>query len=163
MSKIKFVFIGSLAAAALAAAPPASAQMRNGTLTCNLSGGLGIGIGSSRDANCLYTPARGRPQAYGGTVNNIGLDVGASASGQVSFAVVGDGPIAGTYSGPGLGLALGGGSLGGTALTNGGVMLQPLTGSLRSGIGISAGIGSINLQAIPTVYQSGRRQAVPRG
>jgi hypothetical protein len=162
MNKFRLAFTCGLAAGAacLAMATPASAQMRMGTLTCNISGGVGIVVGSSRDVSCLYRPMHGRQQAYGGTVDNVGLDVGASMPGQIHFGVMGAAPmtnLGGNYSGPGLGVTLGG-TVGGNVLSNpNGVMLQPLD-NMRNGIGVSAGIGSINLQPIQTIYQSGRRR-----
>ena len=114
--------------------------------TCDISGGLGIVIGSRRDISCLYTPVRGRQRAYGGTGGNVGLDVGASMAGQASFGVAGAGPASG------LGVTRGG------TVLSGPNVLEPLGGGLRNGIGMSAGIGSIGLQPIHTAYRSGRRQ-----
>ena len=47
-----------------------------GALECNVGGGMGYIIAGSRIANCLFTPVSGQPQAYRGTLRDLGLDIG---------------------------------------------------------------------------------------
>jgi len=47
-----------------------------GALTCNVAGGTGYLIAGSREANCLFTPEAGQPQAYKGTIRDLGIDIG---------------------------------------------------------------------------------------
>jgi len=79
---------GALAVAGLAVAGCVqdSAQQTNqnmrqsrvyiGALQCTVAGGQGYLIGGSRDANCLFTPETGQPQAYKGTIRDLGIDIG---------------------------------------------------------------------------------------
>lgn len=156
-------FVAALGLAAAAAVSPAAAQSP-GTLTCNVSGSLGIIIGSSKDVNCLFTPVRGPQQAYAGTLSDLGLDIGATLPGTLTFAVAGAGPrtnLSGTYSALGLGISLLGGSTGGSTLAgSNGVSLKPVGPGPGTGpIGVSFGIGTLALRATPTLYRSGRVRA----
>jgi len=80
-------FVGlALAGLAVAACVQDSAQQTNqnmrqskiyiGALDCTVAGGQGYLIGGSRDANCLFTPETGQPQAYRGTIRDLGIDIG---------------------------------------------------------------------------------------
>ena len=80
-------FVGlALAGLALAACVQDSAQQTNqnmrqskiyiGALDCTVAGGQGYLIGGSREANCLFTPETGQPQAYRGTIRDLGIDIG---------------------------------------------------------------------------------------
>jgi uncharacterized protein DUF992 len=84
----KNVLLGALALAGLAtagcvqdSAQQTNQSMRNskvyiGALQCTVAGGQGYLIGGSRDANCLFTPETGQPQAYRGTIRDLGIDIG---------------------------------------------------------------------------------------
>src|SRR6201989_3711536 len=59
-----------------------------GTLNCDVSGGIGLIIGSRREVNCLFTPSYpAPPEQYVGTITKVGLDIGATAAGQLVWAV----------------------------------------------------------------------------
>jgi uncharacterized protein DUF992 len=47
-----------------------------GALECNVAGGMGYLIAGARTAKCLFTPETGQPQAYIGTLRDIGIDIG---------------------------------------------------------------------------------------
>jgi Protein of unknown function (DUF992) len=47
-----------------------------GALECNVGGGMGYLIAGSRVANCVFTPEVGQPQAYKGTLRDLGIDIG---------------------------------------------------------------------------------------
>jgi Protein of unknown function (DUF992) len=84
----KNLSFGALALAGLAvegcvqdSAQQTNQSMRNskvyiGALQCTVAGGQGYLIGGSRDANCLFTPETGQPQAYRGTIRDLGIDIG---------------------------------------------------------------------------------------
>ena len=80
----------ALALAAVFAASAAEAQERVqvGTLSCDISAGIGFIIGSRRSVNCLFTPAGPAPQEfYQGAFSKFGLDIGVTAGGQMVWAV----------------------------------------------------------------------------
>ena len=88
------MFRKAIAAAALllafAALEPAAAQrVRTGMLNCDVSGGIGFIIGSQRSVICTFSPdGGGPPEVYTGTISRFGLDIGATAGGQMVWARV---------------------------------------------------------------------------
>jgi len=83
----RFAFVGlAVAGLAVAGCVEDSAQQTNqsmrqskiyiGALDCTVAGGSGYLIGGSREANCLFTPETGQPQAYKGTIRDLGIDIG---------------------------------------------------------------------------------------
>jgi Protein of unknown function (DUF992) len=137
----------------LTASKPGATPLQSGVLVCNVAPGIGLIIGSSRSLSCVFHPARGRPEYYAGTINRIGLDIGATGPGQFAWGVFTAGPLgrryalAGDYAGPGVGLALGAGGSANTLAGGYGnlISLHPLSGT-STGINLSAGIGALTLQ-----------------
>jgi len=74
---------GVLAAALIAAtASPAQERIQAGSLTCDVSAGLGLILGSHRQVYCTFTPAVPGPvEVYTGSITRIGLDIGATTGG----------------------------------------------------------------------------------
>ncbi|WOH62527.1 DUF992 domain-containing protein [Bradyrhizobium sp. BWC-3-1] len=137
---------------------PATAQegprTRVGTLTCNLSPGVGMIVAGQRQLSCTYTSAKGRTrEAYVGTVTNIGLDIGATSAGQLTWAVFAPttlrrAALAGTYAGATAGGTVGVG-VGANLLVGGSdrtVALQPISLQTQMGVNIAAGISTMELQ-----------------
>ena len=142
-------------ALALAMAP-ATAQDRTrvGTLTCNISPGVGLVVGGQRQLSCFYASARGRArEAYEGTVSTLGLDIGATSGGQLAWAVFAPttlrrAALAGTYTGATAGGTVGAGAsanvlVGGSDRT---VVLQPVSVQAQRGVNIAAGVSRIDLR-----------------
>jgi hypothetical protein len=80
-------------------------RARAGVLNCDVSAGIGFIIGSSRTVSCVFTPDIPGPQeGYYGNISKFGLDIGATAGGQMVWAVFTDttrgyGFLAGDYAG----------------------------------------------------------------
>src|SRR6185437_14697072 len=102
--------VGALAIAALALAigSPASAapeHVKSGILSCDISAGLGLIIGSNKQVTCMYNPSAGGPrEVYVGSISKFGLDIGATAGGRMEWAVYAPtnrrfGALAGHYTG----------------------------------------------------------------
>ena len=141
------------AALALALAMvPATAQeagrTRVGTLTCNISPGVGLIVAGQRQLSCIYTSARGRArEAYGGTVSTLGLDIGATSGGRLTWAVFAPttlrrAALAGTYAGVSAGGTVGAG-VGANVLVGGSdrtVALQPVSVQAQTGVNIAASL-----------------------
>ena len=75
----------SLAIAALALAMGGSAVAQQpvaaGTLTCDVSAGLGMIIGSRKSVACTFAPSYPGPvEFYNGTITKVGVDIGATAA-----------------------------------------------------------------------------------
>ncbi len=149
-----------IAAAAFAIiANPANAQQRRiqvGTLTCSLSAGVGLIVGSQRNVNCLLKGQPGEPEeAYTGTMTRVGLDIGVTTGGAIIWAVFSDtnrytGMLAGTYTGASAEVSVAAG-LGANVLVGGSsrtVALQPLSVQGQVGLDIAAGIGQLELHPV---------------
>ena len=130
-------------------------RIRSGVLNCDVSGGLGLIIGSQRSVNCLFTPDTPGPQeGYYGTITKFGLDIGATAGGSMVWAVYADtsrgyGFLAGDYAGAS-GEATVAVGLGANVLVGGSnrtVALQPL--SIQGQIGLNLALGVANLSIRP--------------
>jgi hypothetical protein len=149
----------AVALAALFATSAADAQERVqvGTLSCDISAGIGFIIGSRRSVNCLFTPAGPAPQEfYQGAFSKFGLDIGATAGGQMIWAVWsattrwGPGALAGEYVGASAEASLVAG-LGANVLIGGSnrtFALQPVSVQGQVGLNVAIGIGDLTLNPV---------------
>ncbi len=130
-------------------------RVKAGTLDCDVSGGIGMIIGSQKGVRCEFNPDMPGPREYyTGTISKFGLDIGATSAGRMLWAVFAPstrtpGVLAGTYTGAtaeataivGLGAnALVGGS-------NRTVALQPLSITGQTGLNLAAGVASLELRS----------------
>lgn len=145
-----------LTAMSSAAMSQRPAWEQSGTLNCDVSGGIGMILGSQRQVNCLYTPSWGAPpEQYVGTITKIGVDIGVTGPGQLVWAVHTSttrrrGVIAGSYAGATAEASAIVG-LGANVLVGGSdrsVALQPLSIQGQTGINVAAGIAEIQLQLV---------------
>jgi hypothetical protein len=129
---------------------------QSGTLNCDVSGGIGLIIGSQRQVNCLFTPSYAAPpEQYVGTITKVGLDLGVTGPGQLVWSVLQSttrrrGVLAGSYAGASAEVSAVVG-LGANVLVGGNdrsVALQPLSIQGQTGINIAAGVAEIALQFV---------------
>ena len=152
-----FLRILMLAAALLAVPSAISAKdgglgINSGILKCNVGGGRGFLFASSKDIKCLFQSTNKRIERYTGRVHKVGLDIGYTDGGTITWAVFAptinlrQGGLGGTYVGA-TAEATAGRGVGANILVGGtsAVSLQPLSISGQKGINIAAGIGSITL------------------
>lgn len=151
--------VAALAIVAAVALPaPTMAQAPNrtkvGTLTCDISGGIGLIITSHKDVACMFTPSQPGPrEVYTGSINKFGLDIGATAGGEMIWAVYAPstrkfGALAGHYGGAS-GEATVGAGLGANVLIGGSdrtVSLQPLSVQGQVGLNLAVGVAELNLR-----------------
>jgi hypothetical protein len=148
--------IAALAFLASLGAPQAQAQnrVRAGVLTCNVSGGIGLIVGSQKSTVCTFNSRRGRNERYVGVIRRFGLDVGVTGRGVLAWAVfsqgsVAPGSLAGSYVG-GAAEATVGAGLGANVLVGGSnrtVALQPVSVSGQTGLNFALGVGDLELRA----------------
>lgn len=155
-------FLGALCAAWLvcAAISPARADAFHvGRLLCFSSPRVGLLVGSTQSLRCVFYGRRSTRFLYEGRIRRIGLDVGATGGGVLSWAVlarnsrIGSGTLRGSYVGVSANVAFGPG-IGANALIGGSrrsVVLQPV--STERAIGINLAVGVTNL----TLGPRGRR------
>ena len=150
--------IAALAVAAAVALPvPASAQANRtkvGTLSCDISGGIGLIITSKKDLTCMFTPSQAGPrEVYVGSITKFGLDLGATAGGEMVWAVYAPttrkfGALAGDYGGATAEATVGAG-LGANVLVGGSdrtVALQPVSVQGQAGLNVAAGVAELRLR-----------------
>jgi hypothetical protein len=148
----------AIAAVALTIQTPADAQNRArvGVLDCDVSGGIGLIIGSRKAMNCTYTPTgQGPREVYTGSIGKFGLDIGATAGGRMVwgvFAATAGGPaaLAGQYAGASAEASVGAG-LGANVLVGGSnrtVALQPVSIQGQAGVNLAVGVTSLTLNPV---------------
>ena len=148
-----------LAAAALisVSAQAANSGVKVGVLNCNVDGGFGLVLGSSRDVHCSYIPNSGNGERYNGAITKVGVDIGYIKGGILIWNViapasnVAPGALAGTYGGVTAGATVGVG-LGANVLLGGfnkSIALQPLSVEGNTGLNVAAGIAELSLNKAP--------------
>jgi Protein of unknown function (DUF992) len=156
--------IVSLLSAALAlgafSASPAAAQQgaQVGTLSCDVSGGIGMILSQRQTMACLFTPANGgKPEPYLGHIDTFGVALGAVNQGQLIWGVIASssgiphGALSGTYSGVGA-QATAGAGVGANVLVGGtgnAFSLQPVSVQGQTGLNVAAGVTTITLLPPP--------------
>jgi hypothetical protein len=139
-----------------AMAPPASAaeHVKVGDLRCEISGGLGLIITSSKELRCAFISEHGWREHYYGRIRKFGLDLGATDGGVLAWDVFApvDGPrrhaLAGDYAGVDASASVGVGA-GANVLVGGSrraFTLQPLSVEGQTGLAIAAGVESLTLR-----------------
>ena len=153
--------LGALAAFALAAAfampTSAVAQRANhtkvGTLTCDISAGIGVIIASKKCVTCMFTPAQPGPrEVYSGTITKFGVDLGATSGGEMVWAVYAPsnrrfGALSGHYVGATAEATVGAG-VGANVLVGGShrsIALQPVSVTGQTGLNLAAGVAVLRL------------------
>ncbi|MEX0954885.1 MAG: DUF992 domain-containing protein [Rhizobiaceae bacterium] len=129
-----------------------------GLLECNIEGGVGFIVGSSKDMTCTFSSADGRPeQRFVGTVKKFGLDVGVTGATIMEWVVLAPtgaelsaAALEGTYVGAGAeaSAVVGGGAnvlVGGDSDS---FALQPVSIQGQTGVNIALGVTSFELVAV---------------
>ena len=154
--------LSALAVAAVAAVialpVPTVAQAANrtkvGTLSCDISGGIGLIITSKKDVTCMFTPSRRGPrEVYVGSISKFGLDLGATSGGEMIWAVYAPtnrkfGALAGHYGGATAEATVGAG-VGANVLVGGSdrtITLQPVSVQGQAGLNVAAGVAGLDLR-----------------
>jgi Protein of unknown function (DUF992) len=151
----KFMMCATAALLAFGSAARADSGIKLGILTCNVEGGVGFIIGSSKDAICTFKGNGSRVERYRGTVGKLGVDIGVTGQTVLAWAVfvpgkLGHGALKGSYTGLSAEATLGVG-LGANVLVGGfrkGINLQPISLQAQTGLNVAAGIGSLTLHPV---------------
>jgi hypothetical protein len=126
-----------------------------GRLRCNVSGGLGLIITSTKEMRCVFTSGHGHHERYYGTIRKFGLDIGVTDRGVLAWAVFAPsqgpkhGALAGDYVGVDASATIGVG-LGANALVGGSdrsIALQPLSVQAQTGLALAGGVAQLTLRS----------------
>lgn len=133
----------------------AQAAIEVGVLNCAVEGGIGFIIGSSKRLDCMFQSGD-RREPYYGRINKYGLDIGATSTGVLTWAVLAPtrdimapGILSGGYGGIS-GEATVGVGIGANALIGGSrrsITLQPLSVGAQQGLNFAVGVSSLSLEA----------------
>ena len=134
----------------------ANSRIYIGSLTCNIEGGTGYVLGSSKSMDCVFLGKDGVSTAqYSGTINKVGIDIGYTKAVHTIWRVYtlgADRPansLSGTYVGE-QGTVAAGGQAGGNWLYGG---PNAEVGMIASGIvqdagyNLAMGIGEMSIKA----------------
>ena len=150
---MKNLITASLVAVALAATPAlARSGVKAGTLTCDVSAGLGAIIGSSKSVKCTFKGG-GRTERYTGHLGKLGVDIGYTGKASMAWIVfapgkIDKGALAGKYAGASAQATVIAG-LGANVLVGGStksINLQPVSVQGQSGLNVAAGLASLSLE-----------------
>ena len=145
------ILIGIIAVAQLARAD----ELKVGVLRCDVAGGLGLIITSTKPMACIFHSARGSSERYSGVIRKFGIDIGETSRGVLAWDVFAPtagrsrGGLAGDYAGVDASAAVGAG-VGANALVGGfgrSITLQPFSIEVQSGLALSAGVASMTLRS----------------
>ena len=122
-------------------------------LSCDISGGIGLVLGSQKQVSCLFTLGQAGPrEVYLGTISKFGLDLGATAGGEMVWAVYAPtsrrfGALAGRYTGASAEATVGVGA-GANVLVGGSnrtITLQPVSIQGQTGLNLAVGVAGLEL------------------
>lgn len=166
MNKKLAVLLTTLGVAACAPPPPATptatpapaSGVQVGSLTCNVAGGFGFVLGSSRSVNCTFNSAGGGPpQRYTGSIDKFGVDIGYVQGGVLIWGVfaptanLAPGSLAGSYGGVTASATVGVG-VGANVLIGGSansISLQPVSIEGTTGLNVAGGVAAMTLTYQP--------------
>jgi len=148
----------ALVAMAAAPVPALSAGTKVGLLTCRTSASIGLIVGSHQKISCRFAPDNGGPpERYAGHINRVGLDLGVTAGGVMTWGVIAPtsglphGALAGRYGGASGDISIGLG-VGANALVGGShrsFALQPLSVEGQVGLNLALGVAGLTLRSVP--------------
>lgn len=153
-----FYLLFGLSSLLLLHAAPAHAGVKVGTLTCDVSAGIGLVVVEKQTLSCVFQPDRGGPgERYTGQITEFGITLRATVGGYLVWGVIaGDyglpaGALAGTYAGAGADASFGVGAganvlIGGTGRA---FSLQPISVEGQAGVNVAGGVTAVTLVAAP--------------
>ncbi|WP_439369835.1 DUF992 domain-containing protein [Bradyrhizobium sp. DASA03120] len=146
--------ICALAALSATTTSARAERFRIGRLLCFSEPRVGLVLGSTQAMRCVFTGLRSpRQYIYEGRIRRVGLDLGVTSAGTLSWAVfarnsrIGPGTLRGSYVGASGNFALGPG-LGANVLIGGSrrsLMLQPISIERSIGLNLAAGVTHLTL------------------
>jgi hypothetical protein len=160
LSSVKLKGLIPLGVAVLVAFAPTSAfsqaSTQVGTLSCDVSAGLGLFVVEKQQLTCVFTQESGT-ENYTGSIDQFGVALGEVKAGHLVWGVLAatsglpKGALAGTYSGVGANASIGVGA-GANVLVGGSdrtLSLQPISVEGQEGINIAGGVTTVTLVQAP--------------
>jgi hypothetical protein len=163
-SSITASVAATLAITAFSISPaPAQSNAQVGTLTCDVSAGVGMILMQKQTMVCQFAPSSGAPpETYLGRIDEFGVALGAVSQGRLIWGVVAPstglprGALSGTYTGVGAQASAGAG-VGANVLVGGtgrAFSLQPVSIEGQTGLNIAGGVTTVTLLPPPPLPPS---------
>ena len=149
------IVLAGIVLALSASAAPTNAQQAKvqiGVLECRGGASVGFIVGSVTNLGCVLRAGNRPDDFYVATIRKVGLDIGVTQESVLAWGVfapvaqLGPGDLAGNYAGAQGSATLG---VGGNVLvggSNNSIALQPLSVQGQVGIGVAAGLESLELR-----------------
>jgi hypothetical protein len=137
--------------AACGAAMPGQAQTRSklyvGTLSCNVSGSVGLIFGSSKELGCILVRSNGTSELYMGSIKRFGIDIGFTKAAHVVWHVysLDERAPPGTQGSAALGFGVGSNALFG-GRSNSIILDSVVLQNSHSGVNFAEGIAEMSLR-----------------
>jgi hypothetical protein len=159
MAHLKLAALATIGCLGLLAGPAAAqSSVKIGSLTCDVSRGVGMFVVQKQELTCTFKPdGGGAPESYTGKIVEYGVALGEVTAGHLVWGVLAPssglpkGALAGTYAGVGAQVSAGAG-VGANVLVGGSgraFSLQPLSVEGQTGINIAGGVTTVTLAAAP--------------
>jgi hypothetical protein len=131
-------------------------KTRAGVLTCRTSASIGLIVGSHQKLRCQFKADAGWTQNYTGVINRVGMDLGVTAGGIMTWLVMAQtsamphealtGRFVGASGDISAGVGVGANVLvGGTRKS---ISLQPLSVEGQVGVNLALGVAAMTLQPV---------------
>jgi Protein of unknown function (DUF992) len=157
---MRMIALKCVGLAALIAVAPLGAKAQNstqvGTLSCDVSAGLGLFVVEKQKLTCVFTQDSG-VENYTGSIDQFGVALGEVQAGHLVWGVLAatqglpKGALDGSYAGVGANASLGVGA-GANVLVGGSdrtLSLQPISVEGQTGINIAGGVTTVKLTEAP--------------
>ncbi len=150
LALVALIALGLAASPALAKSNQSGVKI--GVLNCEVAPGVGLIVASSKAVKCTFEGTVGKKERYTGTIEKLGIDIGITGKGVMSWAVfapgkISRGALAGRYAGATAEATVAVG-LGANVLVGGSnksIALQPISVQAQTGLNVAAGIAALRL------------------
>jgi len=131
----------------------AKSGIKLGSLKCNISGGIGAIVTSSKDMTCTLHKVNGNKEHYTGVIRKYGLDIGVTGKAKMVWLVfapgkTNNGALRGKYVGAAADASVGVGA-GANVLVGGSnksITLQPVSMQVQTGVNVAVGVSTLELR-----------------
>jgi hypothetical protein len=156
MKKLALAALLVLGLVATPALAKNSSGVKIGVLSCDVAGGVGLIIASSRAVDCTFERSvGGKNERYKGTIDRVGIDIGVTGKAVMAWVVFAPGKLkrgalAGSYAGVSAEASVAVG-VGANALLGGSnksIALQPLSVQAQTGVNVAAGVAALRLKYV---------------
>ena len=150
---VKTAVVAGMAGILLSSPADAKPGVKIGSLKCNVAGGIGVIIGSSKKLGCTLYKLNGKTEHYNGVIRKFGLDIGITGKAKMVWLVFAPAEVThdglrGTYVGASAdaSVVVGGGANVLVGGFNKSVTLQPVSLQVQTGVNVAAGVTTLELQ-----------------